>query len=366
MLFIMIDQSNYYDPFMDTTAPFTSNFPRAKDYSNLKSIVQAFPHLESINDPNFNTDTISSDAHFYILRSSNDDNIHKAIKYHIWSTTNSGKAILRKSWQEFEKQQKIPEIYLIFTVVSSNQFVGVAKMSSNINDSETFRYWWEPCKWFGTFNLQWIFVKDVHHSKFENIKEENTPVTNLKDGTKINAIAGRQILNIFKNSPNKPSIFEYFDYMDRREDYIRTQRDSDPEFERYFAECCQIYQQNPEAVFYQRRPFYNNRRGGRKSYHGNRKPNYSYKNHQNFTSGGYKDDSNKNHNQNIFEQFTVKTENDKQKKVKGKKFKKNFGKDDKGINDFLESGKDISSFKTYQEYEEPEDNDAGLGQSNNQ
>jgi hypothetical protein len=71
------DQSNYYDPFSDSNAAYTSNFPRAKDYSNLKSITQVFPHLEKINDPNFDIDNISPNAHFYILRSSNDDNIHK-------------------------------------------------------------------------------------------------------------------------------------------------------------------------------------------------------------------------------------------------------------------------------------------------
>jgi len=56
---------------------FTSKFPRAKDYSKLSSIHEAFPHLKEVNDPNFNIESISSDAHFYILRSSNDDNIHK-------------------------------------------------------------------------------------------------------------------------------------------------------------------------------------------------------------------------------------------------------------------------------------------------
>jgi hypothetical protein len=93
---------------------FTSKFPRAKDYSKLPSIIEAFPHLKGVNDVNFDINKISSDAHFYILRSSNDDNIHKAIKYQMWTSTPSGKNLLKRAWQEFTDQGKEPEIYLFF------------------------------------------------------------------------------------------------------------------------------------------------------------------------------------------------------------------------------------------------------------
>jgi len=54
----------------------------------------------------------------------------------------------------------------------------------------------------------------------------------------------------------------------------------------------------------------------------------------------------------LFDQFTVKTESDKQKKVKGKKTRKNPGKDAKPQLYFLDGSKDTTTFKNYQEEEE--------------
>ena len=62
---------------MDTRTPFSTKFPRAKDYNNEQILTETFPDLKSVNDPNFDIDSISPDAQFYVLRSGNDDNIHK-------------------------------------------------------------------------------------------------------------------------------------------------------------------------------------------------------------------------------------------------------------------------------------------------
>lgn len=368
----------YYDPFMDVTGPFTSNFPRASDYSNVQSIVEAFPHLKDCNNPEFDIESISNDAVFYILRSSNDDNIHKAIKYRLWTSTPSGKNYLRQAWDRFVKEGKTPEIYLIFSVVSSNIFLGVAKMTSNINDSESFKYWWEPCKWFGTFQISWLFIKDIHYIKFEQIKEETTlssketimtPIINLKDGTMISAKNGKQILQVFKSSSNKPNLFEYFDYMDRREDYIRTQRDNDPDFETHFKECCEAYLENPDMNFPQRKSHYNKRNSrrnyynngysnGNTSYNGNGK---KYTNgNGNRENGTYRHNSYKNESKGdtIADNFIIFTEADKlNKKHKSPKKPKKTGLDPQSAN-FLEDGKKyLGNFIQTKEEEEENEED---------
>jgi hypothetical protein len=344
----------FYDPFIDISGPFNTKFPSAKDYTDLQSIIEAFPHLTGLNDPEFDVEKISPDAQFYILRSSNDDNIHKSIKYQVWTSTPSGKNVLRKAWQEFQEKGVAPEIYLIFSVVSSNQFLGVAKMTSDMDDRESFKYWWEPCKWFGTFKISWLFVKDIHHAKFEQIKEEAsmTSVINLKDGTMISANTGKQMLTVFKDHPNKPSIFDYFDYMDRREDYIRAQRDNNSEFEKYFNECCEAYQENPDSVFPQRRPYYG-RRGYRKPMtngnHGAKRFNNNYSNGHSQSNNGttyqknYHQKSEPTKAVSLAEQFTIITESDKlNKKNKiSKKGKRTDQKDDRVAKEFFEQGKDF-------------------------
>lgn len=251
---------NYYGTYMDDQkAPFSKQFPRALDYSNFQTVLQVFPHLQDLNNPLFDIESISPDAHFYIMRSSNDDNIHKAMKYHVWTTTNSGKQVLSRAWNEFKSQNKEPEVYLIFSVVNSNQFLGIAKLTSDIDHNETFKYWWEPCKWFGSYQIKWLFAKDVPHSNFEHLTQEvyqqgpnpkiavPTSVINLRDSTKIQASIGKKILEIFAKAPIYPNILQSFGYMDRREDQLRVQRDSDPNFDTLFDEYNAFYKQNPDT-----------------------------------------------------------------------------------------------------------------------
>jgi len=185
-------------------------------------------------------------------------------------------------------------------------------------------------------------------------------VINLKDGTKIGATAGKEMLKVFANNPVKPNIFDFFDFMDRREDYIRTQRDSDPEFDKYFAECCIAYKENPDAVFMPKRSF-QSRRAPKKSYNGNHKK-YGHGNGHtnNHNSNGHsqrdhqKRSPKKSEDHGVSLADFIKTENEKKTKKNktSKKAKKN-GVEDKSFKEFLEQGKDVAQFKNYQEAEEP-------------
>jgi len=84
-------------------------------------------------------------------------------------------------------------------------------------------------------------------------------------------------------NPASPSIFESFEYMDRREDYIRSQRDNDTEFQQFFDSSCEAYKEDPEGFQPQRRP-YHGRKTGRKprSNFANKK----YNNNNNSNSNG--------------------------------------------------------------------------------
>jgi len=54
------------------------------------------------------------------------------------------------------------------------------------------------------------------------------------------------VLKIFKEYSLTTNIFESFAYMDQREDYIRSQRNNNLYFLKYFQECCIAYQKDPE------------------------------------------------------------------------------------------------------------------------
>ena len=59
---------------------FETDFPRALDYSDEEQIAKALPHYKEINSSAFDPDKIAH-AHFFILRSTNDDDIHKVSQY---------------------------------------------------------------------------------------------------------------------------------------------------------------------------------------------------------------------------------------------------------------------------------------------
>jgi len=72
-------------------------------------------------------------------------------------------------------------------------------------------------------------------------REQSKSIVNIKDGTKIGASSGKDIMTIFKSFPSQRNIFDSFDYMDQREDYIRSQRDNDPEFNQNFEKFCAAF-----------------------------------------------------------------------------------------------------------------------------
>lgn len=72
-----IDSTPYYESYGAQPESYQTDFPRAENYNSYFSIIETFPHLEGINDPNFDFESISPEAQFYIIRSGCDDNIHK-------------------------------------------------------------------------------------------------------------------------------------------------------------------------------------------------------------------------------------------------------------------------------------------------
>ena len=94
-----------------------------------------------------------------------------------------------------------------------------------------------------------------------------TSVVNLRDGTKISAESGKEILNVFKRHPVELNIFDSFEYMDRREDYIRAQRDNDPEFQQLFEQSCTSNQSMQDSFYSQRKQYYYRSNGRRPNGH---------------------------------------------------------------------------------------------------
>jgi hypothetical protein len=90
------------------------NVPMVKleDYEDYHKIKAMFKSCANMNSEMFDIESIQ-DAEFYILRSTCDDDIHKAIKYGCWTSTNRTNHMLNDRYRECRKRN-IP-IFLIFT-----------------------------------------------------------------------------------------------------------------------------------------------------------------------------------------------------------------------------------------------------------
>lgn len=79
------------------------------DYGKVKVM---FSSCKNMNREEFDLSRIA-DAEFYILRSTCDDDIHKALKYGVWTSTNRTNHLLNDRYREC-RRKKIP-LYLIYT-----------------------------------------------------------------------------------------------------------------------------------------------------------------------------------------------------------------------------------------------------------
>ncbi|CAD8044722.1 unnamed protein product [Paramecium primaurelia] len=245
--------NNHYEPYVRNKRDLKVPYISCQDYTNLEQASKLIPALKQINQANRNL--ADTEAYAYILRSNNDDDIHKSIKYGIWTSSKENNEKLNAKFLEAQEQGKT--VYLFFSVVRSGQFVGVAKLTSGYKD-ESFQYWWEIKKWKGHFNVQWLYVKDVPNKHFEHLKNsDNVEVTRSRDGVFLNWETGKEMMKIFEEFADKKSILNDFTVIDEREQALRQykyqmqQQRNQQQYYPYYQYQYYDYQQYPQYPQYQ-------------------------------------------------------------------------------------------------------------------
>eukprot|EP00828_Plagiopyla_frontata_P040278 TRINITY_DN541_c0_g1_i4.p1 TRINITY_DN541_c0_g1~~TRINITY_DN541_c0_g1_i4.p1 ORF type:complete len:344 (-),score=44.78 TRINITY_DN541_c0_g1_i4:149-1180(-) len=200
----------------------TDDFPfqKSSNYKDIKQIIADFPHLENINQFNQRNYSEISNAKCFIIRSNNDDDVHKAIKYGIWTSTQRNIDKLNEVFQECKSTKT--EIFLFFSVVKSGQFEGVAKLISHVQPIN-FPYWWQAGKWRSLVKIEWLFIKDVAYQKFQGIlNKEGQPITHSRDGSELDWLSnGQKMMQAFVQASNDNTILHDFEELDERELNLR-------------------------------------------------------------------------------------------------------------------------------------------------
>ncbi|CAG8758924.1 7492_t:CDS:2, partial [Dentiscutata erythropus] len=162
-------------------------------------------------------------ARFFVIKSCTGDDIHKSIKYDIWASTEVGNHRLDKAFRD--NADKGP-IYLFFSIIASGYFCGMAEMLTPV-DYTTSATVWAQDKWKGIIKVKWIFVKDIPNNHLSHIKlvnNENKPVTYSRDTQELYPEPGHEMLKKFYDYSSRSSIFDKFEFYEKREIEMRKDR----------------------------------------------------------------------------------------------------------------------------------------------
>jgi YTH domain-containing family protein len=189
-------------------------------------ILLRYPYLIDVNLKNENmVNDINENSQFFVIKSFSEEDVHKAIKYNVWTSTKSGNQTLSSAFKLTE--EKVGHVYLFFSTNGSGRFVGVARMKSAVANDQFFPFWTQDNKWGGLFNIEWLFIKDVPFKQFKSIEitmkdGQLKPVSNSRDTQEIPFAEGKQMVQLLQSYVNSNTILEHFEYYDiRQENYER-------------------------------------------------------------------------------------------------------------------------------------------------
>ncbi|KAF8163514.1 YT521-B-like domain-containing protein [Crassisporium funariophilum] len=155
-------------------------------------------------------ETRPQSARFFVIKSYTEDDVHKSLKYEIWSSTDPGNKRLDKAFKDTAGRGPI---YLFFSVNASGHFCGMAEMLTPVDYTRSSTVWASD-KWKGVFKVRWIFVRDIPNLNLRHIKLNNTqerkPVTNSRDTQELLPDAGQEMLRIFHTHPARTSLLQDF------------------------------------------------------------------------------------------------------------------------------------------------------------
>ncbi|MBA0681661.1 hypothetical protein Goari_023447 [Gossypium aridum] len=185
-------------------------------------------YTDQYNKDDFPIDYV--DAKFFVIKSYSEDDVHKSIKYNVWSSTPHGNKKLDSAFEDAEKiaagKPSGCPIFLFFSVNASGQFCGLAEMIGPVDFQKDMDFWQQD-KWSGSFPVKWHIIKDVPNSHFRHIilgNNENKPVTNSRDTQEIMYRQGMEMLKVFKNHAMKTSLLDDFMYYENRQRIMQEEK----------------------------------------------------------------------------------------------------------------------------------------------
>ena len=209
-------QNHYFNPYRQQQMIYRTEMYISSMYKNLLDINTRNASLPK---------TIDANSKFFVIKSFSEEDVHKSMKYGVWSSSKNGNLTLNNAFNI--TKEKNGNVYLFFSCNGSGRFCGVSRMKTPVDENRTFEFWTQDNKWPGLFEVEWIFIKDVPFKEFKNIiitmkDGEIKPVSNSRDTQEIPFEQAKIIMYKIGSYQNSNTILEHFEFYDlRQENYVK-------------------------------------------------------------------------------------------------------------------------------------------------
>ena len=205
-------QIPYYNPYMQQQMLYRTEMYICSRYRNLIDI-------NTKNKAIY--EKVDSNSKFFVIKSFSEEDVHKSIKYGVWSSSRNGNLTLSNAF--LLTKEKNSNVYLFFSCNGSGRYVGVARMKTPCDENRTFEFWTQDGKWPGLFDVEWLFIKDVPFKEFKEIiitmkDGEIKPISNARDTQEIPFQQAKIMLEKISIYQNSNTILEHFEFYDMRQE----------------------------------------------------------------------------------------------------------------------------------------------------
>ena len=205
-------QIPYYNPYMQQQMLYRTEMYICSRYRNLIDINTQNKTLY---------EKVDSNSKFFVIKSFSEEDVHKSIKYGVWSSSKNGNLTLSNAFQL--TKEKNANVYLFFSCNGSGRYVGIARMKTPCDENRSFEFWAQDGKWPGLFDVEWLFIKDVPFKEFKEIiitmkDGEIKPISNARDTQEIPFEQAKIMLEKIANYQNSNTILEHFEFYDMRQE----------------------------------------------------------------------------------------------------------------------------------------------------
>ena len=209
-------QPQYFNPYFQQQMLYRTEMYICSKYRNLIDINQKNAKL---------AESINSNSKFFVIKSFSEEDVHKSIKYNVWSSSKNGNLTLSNAFNI--TKEKNGNVYLFYSCNGSGRYCGLARMKTPCDESKSFELWTQDGKWPGLFDVEWLLIKDVPFKEFKNViiimkDGEIKPISNARDTQEIPFEQAKIMVEKIAEYQNTNTILEHFEFYDmRQENYER-------------------------------------------------------------------------------------------------------------------------------------------------